>query len=266
MRPADETCRVALVTGACSGIGNAIATELAGLGYTLVLVSHRAPELQAVAADLAARGVATHAVPMDLARPEAASALYEAVRGLGLEVDVLVNNAGTFFFGEVSDADPARIEAMLQLHVVTPSLLARRFGRDMRDRRRGHVLFVASMSAWMPYPSIATYAASKRYLLDFARALRSELSPWGVNVTVLAPGATATGFYAPDLAARGRRWGVRMDPADVARAGLRGMFRRRRVVVPGWMSKLATLVALVVPGWVVHRIRVWGPWMPVPRR
>lgn len=248
---------VALVTGACSGIGKAIAAELAGRGYTVVLVSHRAEALSTVAADLAAaHGVATHAVPMDLARPQAAAELYEAVRARDLHVDVLVNNAGMFFFGEVAETDPDRIDALLQLHVVTPTLLARRFARDMRDRGRGHVLFVSSMSAWMPYPGIATYAASKRYLLDLARALRSELSPWGVGVTVLAPGATATGFYSEDLIVRARRYGVMMDAEDVARAGLHAMFRGRFVVVPGLLAKLSTLAAWLAPAWLIHQLRL----------
>ena len=89
---------------------------------------------------------------------------------------------------------------MLQLHVVTPSLLCSRFARDMRARRSGHILVVSSISAWRDFPGISYYGSSKKYLRGFARALRSELSVYGVNVTCLAPGATATG------ALRSRTW------------------------------------------------------------
>lgn len=92
---------------------------------------------------------------MDLARPEAAAALYEELQRRDLEIDILVSNAGMLMFGEVADASPERTNALLQLHVVTPSLLARYLGHDMRARRRGHILFVSSISAVRDFPGIA---------------------------------------------------------------------------------------------------------------
>src|SRR5690606_9942324 len=121
---------------------------LASLGYTLVLVSHRAGPLAEATDGIRGRhGVPAHPVVLDLARPEAAAELFEATRGLGLDVDILVNNAGMFFFGEAADADPAAANRLLQLHVVTPSLLCTLFARGMRERGRGHVLLVSSISA-----------------------------------------------------------------------------------------------------------------------
>ncbi len=267
MRRADATLQTALVTGACSGIGLAFARELAALGYRLVLVSNREPELRRVAGELAeAHGVAVHPVPLDLARAEAAGELSGEVERLGLEVDILINNAGFFFFGEVADADPARAAAMLQLHVVTPSLLAHHFGRKMRERRRGHLLFVSSISAWQDFPGIALYGSSKRYLKSFAAALRSELKVWGVNVTCLAPGATATGLYDPKVVdvARARRFGVMTGPEPVARAGLEAMFKRRALVVPGLVSKVFAVLAALTPRWVIDLIRRRAPWLAHP--
>jgi hypothetical protein len=264
LRRADADLRVALVTGACSGIGLAIARILGALGYTLVLVSHRPGPLAAVAAELrAAHGIPVHALVIDLARPEAAGELFDAVTALALEVDVLVNNAGMFFFGEVADADPARAGAMLQLHVVTPSLLCTRFTRGMRARGRGHVLIVSSISAWRDFPGIAYYGSSKKYLRGFACALRSELGAHGVNVTCLAPGATATGLYDPEVVpvALAKRLGVMMDADAVARAGLEAMFRGEAEHTPGALSRAMAAAAGVTPQPVIDWIRRRGPWL-----
>ncbi len=256
--------RVALVTGGCSGIGLAIARRLGSLGYELLLVSERPERLAAAAAEIRARGGRAEPICLDLARPEAAAELHQAVRRRGLELDVLVSNAGVFFFGEVADAAPERAGALLQLHVVTPSLLCTLFGRDMRARGRGHILLVSSISAWRDFPGIGYYGASKRYLRGFARALRSELAIYGVGVTCLAPGATATGLY--DLGGLpvglGRRLGILMDPEAVAEAGLRAMFAGKAECVPGLVNRALAVLASLTPQIVVDLLRRRAPWLP----
>jgi len=257
--------RLALVTGACSGIGRALAEGLAARGHPLVLVSERPAALaEAAAAIREAHGVPVQVVALDLARPEAAAELHAAVRELGLEVDILVNNAGFFFFGETVDADPARAAAMLQLHVVTPSLLCTHFGRDMRARGRGHILLVASISAWRDFPGINYYGSSKKYLRGFARALRCELGVHGVNVTCLAPGATATALYSGTSVPveRARRLGVMMDAEVVAEAGLTAMFAGKAEHIPGRLTRAMTLAAVLTPQWVIDLLRRHGPWLP----
>lgn len=262
---ATDRPETALVTGACSGIGLAMARRLAALGHGLVVVSQRPAELASAAADLRDRcGVAVREIVLDLARPEAAGELYAATRDLGIEPDILVNNAGFFFFGEVADADPARANAMLQLHVVTPSLLSTLVGRDMRRRGRGHILFVSSISAWRDFTGIAYYGSSKKYLRGFARCLRSELGVHGVNVTCLAPGATATPLYDPSVVPveRAKRLGVMMDPEEVAEAGLRAMFARRAEVVPGRLTHAMAALSALTPQWTIDLIRRRAPWLP----
>lgn len=264
---AGDGLRAALVTGACSGIGLEMARILGSLGYTLVLVSHREGPLGEVTRSIReGSGVAAHAIVLDLARPEAAGELFEAVGALGVEVDILVANAGVFFFGEAADADPAAANRLLQLHVVTPSLLCTLFTRGMRARGRGHVLVVSSLSAVRDFPGISYYGSSKKYLRGFARALRSELGAHGVNVTCLLPGATATGLYDPavvpiDLA---RRLGVMMDAAAVARAGLSAMFAGEAESMPGLLTRVMAAAAVATPQAVVDLIRRHGPWLRRP--
>lgn len=259
--------RTALVTGACSGIGLAMARLLAARGYTLVLVSNRAPELERVAAELhAAHAVEVQAIAQDLATADAADRLVAALDARDLEVDILVNNAGFFFFGQAADADPERARAMLQLHVTTPSLLCTLLGARMRARRRGHVLIVSSISAWRAFPGISYYGSSKAYLRSFARALRSELSVYGVNVTCLAPGATATALYDPSVVPveKARRFGVMMDADAVAAAGLRAMFQRRAECMPGVVTRLMTTAAVLVPQPLIDWLRRRAPWLRDP--
>lgn len=261
---ADDSSRVALVTGGCSGIGRALAERLAARGHPLVLVSERPDALDVAAAEIHARHhVAVHAIAMDLARPEAAAELHAAVTARGLAVDILVNNAGFFLFGETVDADPGRAAAMLQLHVVTPSLLCTRFGRDMRARGRGHILIVASISAWRDFPGINYYGSSKKYLRGFARALRCELAVHGVNVTCLAPGATATALYSATAVPveRARRLGVMMDADTVAEAGLAAMFAGEAEHIPGLLTRAMTLGAVLMPQWAIDALRRRGPWL-----
>jgi short-subunit dehydrogenase len=255
---------LALVTGACSGIGKALAAQLAQQGHGLVVVSNRAQPLAEAAAEIRATShVPVHEVVIDLARPEAADELYQAVCAAGHQIEVLVNNAGIFFFGEVADADPAKARALLQLHVLTPSLLCTYFGREMRARGRGHILIVSSLSAWRDFPGIAYYGSSKKYLRGFARALRSELAVYGVNVTCLAPGATFTGLYSQSSAtvARGRRLRIIMEADVVARSGLRAMFARRAESMPGLLNRVLALLAALTPQWIVDIIRRHSPWL-----
>lgn len=254
----------ALVTGACSGIGLAIARRLAARGCSLVLVSNREEPLLRAAAELAGEhGVPVHTIVQDLAAADAAEALVAAVDARGLSVDILVNNAGVFFFGEAVDADPGRARAMLQLHVTTPSLLCTLFGARMRANRRGRILIVSSISAWRAFPGISYYASSKVYLRNFALSLRCELAPYGIGVTCLAPGATATGLYDSTAVPvqKARRFGVMVDPEVVAEAGVRALLRGDAVCVPGLVTRAMTTAAVLTPQPVIDWLRRRAPWL-----
>jgi short-subunit dehydrogenase len=265
LRRADERLATALVTGACSGIGRAFAERLGSLGYALVLVSDRPAELLATAQGIgAAHGVTVHTIVSDLARPEAAQELYREVSNRGLSVDILISNAGVFFFGEAVDANTEQANAMLQLHVVTSSLLCTYFGRAMRERGRGHILVVSSISAWRDFPGMSYYGASKKYLRGFARALRSELGVYGVGVTCLAPGPTLTGLWdtSSPKVQRARRFGLLMEASAVAESGLRAMFAGRGERIPGLLSPFLAWVSALLPQWVIDLVRRRAPWLP----
>lgn len=259
-------CNVALITGGCSGIGKELATLLGAEGYTLILVSNRTAELQAVATELiSAYGVTVHAVPLDLAATGAAQFLHTTVcETLKLEVHILCINAGFFFFGEVADTAPGRAEAMLNVHVVSASLIALHFARDMRARRSGYILFTSSISAWGSFPGIAFYGATKHFLNSFALSLASELSVHGVGVTCLAPGATATALYdATGVPARAAEaLGVMMQPKSVARTGLLAMFRHKHISIPGCLPKLFAFFMAILPMWLINCARRNVPWLP----
>lgn len=257
----------ALVTGACSGIGRSITRVLASKGHPVVMVSHREGPLFAEADALSAQGARVTPIVIDLARPEAANELFEATQARAIEVDLLVNNAGMFFFGEAADASVARANQLLQLHVVTPSLLTTLVTRGMKARRRGRVMMVSSLSAWRDFPGIAYYGSSKKYLWGFSRSIRSELSPYGVTVTCLMPGAAATGLYDPnvvpvDLA---KRLGIMADPDDIAREGVAAMLRGDAECMPGAFNKVAARVAAALPQATIDWIRRRAPWLEMPR-
>ncbi len=255
----------ALVTGACSGIGRSLATGLAARGYNLVLCSNREGPLAAVCTELAERfSVVTQAIPIDLSSPDAAERLYREVSQRGICIDVLVNNAGIFFFGEVADADPVVANRLLQLHVVTPSLLCTYFGKDLRYRRKGHILMVSSISAFRDFPGIAYYGSSKKYLRGFAAALRSEMSVYGVSVTCLLPGATATSLYDPSVVPveLAKRLGVMADTDSVAEAGLSALFSGQAECIPSAVNRFLSRVAQATPQPMIDLLRRHAPWLP----
>lgn len=231
---------LAVVTGASSGIGEAIARKLAARRIPLLLVARSADLLRALAAELsAAHGVAADALPLDLSRTGAADALHQATEGAGRPVDLLVNAAGFGWNGRAVEQPEAQLEEMLRLNVVGTALLSRRFLAAMAARRRGRILNVASTAAFLPAPYFAAYSASKAFVLSFTEALHHEAKRDGVTVTCLCPGYTRTRFH---LAA-GMREGKtgpfpEMRADDVAEAGLHALERGRAVWITHPLDRL----------------------------
>jgi short-subunit dehydrogenase len=239
----------ALVTGASRGIGLELARRFAERGLPVALAARSEEELRSLADRLARdHAVKTLVVPVDLAAAPGPSRLVDAIRATDLPVDVLVNNAGFATYGEFGRLGPDRERAMLQLNVTTPTELAARLLPAMRERRRGLIVNVASTAAWAPVPWLASYSASKAYLVSWTRALDLELRGTGVRACALCPGTTATSFQEVSGASATQRHRLPdQTAAAVADECLRGIDRGRRVIVTGALNRAHTAAASVLP-------------------
>lgn len=262
---------LSLVTGASSGIGLQYATQLARDYHTdLLLVSNQEDELRKVAEDLEAQ-YKVRAIPhyADLSKQDAAEDLYDYCHANNLVVDILINDAGVFFFNPYCETSMKRISLMLNLHMVTVSKLCRLFGEDMiarqltdeeqaqticgKPRRKGYILNMSSMSAWMAMPGIQTYNATKAFIYNFSKSLWYELKPKGVNITVMTPGAVDTALFglAPNLRRLAVNLRVSIPPEKLVKRALRSMFRGKKADMPGIVNHLFTPILKHTPDWLV---------------
>lgn len=249
----------ALVTGGTSGIGWECARILAGGKRNILLVSNQEEELIKCKAILEQEyTVQVITRFQDLSLPTSAEELYRFCLDNKLEIEVLVNNAGFFFFSEVVQLPVERASRMINLHVHTTALLCMLIGRHMKERGRGYIMNVASIASYKDFPGIAFYAATKKFIRGFSRAMHAEMKYYGVHVTALCPGATATNLYDPNVidVKKGMRWGIMMTGNDVAKAGLRGMFKNKPVVIPGFLTKIMLIFAILTPHWLIYMVRV----------
>lgn len=229
-----------MVTGASSGIGLEIARQLAARGYGLVLVARRLERLEELKAEIVAQhGVDVRLIPLDLTVEFAALQVMRAVEEAGITVEILVNNAGYGMQGRFLDMKMHDIEQMFRLNMTVLTHLTQLFARVMVARKQGYILNVASAASFLPSPYVSAYAGSKAYVMSFSEALRYELKDTGVSVTTLYPGITTTEFNAvADAKTPGVMDMSILSSEQVARIGLRAMFRRRRAIVPGIINKL----------------------------
>ncbi|MFC8538346.1 SDR family NAD(P)-dependent oxidoreductase [Streptomyces sp. NPDC057249] len=238
----------AVVTGASSGIGEHLARGLAARGHGLWLVARSTEALEKLAAELRGRhGVPVHVRTCDLADPAARQVLAEE---LATEpVSVLCANAGFPTCGPFSENDPAEERAEIQLNVVALHALTQALLPGMLARRRGSVLITGSTAGCQPVPTAATYSATKAFANSFAEALHVELRGTGVSCTLLAPGPVRTNFYAVAgmSGLQDQAFLAWLTPQRVAEAGLRGMARGRRLVVPGPAAKAQYLAGRHTP-------------------
>ena len=236
-------------------MGLEFARQLAARGYDLLLVSNQEQALADAARELSGP-VSVRTRFQDLARPEAADELFAWCQAEDIIPDVLVNNAGMFFFKELQAEDLDRVQAMINLHVTTVTRICLLFGQAMKSRGSGYILIMSSMAARIPAPGITVYSATKAYLRSFGRSLSFELRPYGVGVTTVCPAAVATPLYRLDE--KKMRFGVRLGvirtPKWLVRRALRALFHRRRVISPAFMNIYLPALVALLPGPVEARL------------
>jgi short-subunit dehydrogenase len=261
--PAPSQEATALVTGASSGIGEAIARELASRGYALTLVARREDRLKALADELSEQhSITAETARADLGEADERDRLAKALEKSGRRVDILVNNAGFGAHGDFARVKRERLTEMVRVNVEAVVDLTGRFLPGMAERGDGAIINIASTAAFQPLPGSATYAATKSFVLSFSEAIRTELRGKGVTVTAVCPGPVRTefgeaaGMGAVEDRTPGLIW---MSAEDVARDAVDGAGKGRRVVVPGALNRAGALVGQHSPRSVALPLvsRIW---------
>ena len=258
----NELKKFAIVTGASSGIGYAFALALAQRGYNLLIVSN-VPEIHEAAENIKHNTSDIEVLPlvMDLGRQDSARELYEYTHAQDLEIEVLVNNAGVYHDRDILDDSEAFTGLIMNLHMYTPAMLCYLFGQDMRERRKGYILNVCSVTSKMAAQRLGTYGGTKAFLSHFTRALHIELRRYGVSVTNVSPGAVDTGLYSisPAMTKLGKCLGIIVSPETLARRGLRALFHgRAKTTIPTVFWRVLCFFILLAPTCLLRLIRRLG--------
>lgn len=250
--------RLAVVTGASSGIGLCFCRQLACMGCNLLMISNQREELEICADEIAsASGVHTYPLYADLTDPASVNTILGYLDSRNLQADYLVNNAGIFSFLPVTDTSDRKIQCFIDLHVSAVTNLSRAFALRFKERGRGRILNMSSMSCWMPMPGIAMYSATKAYIRVFSRALHYEMRDYGVSVTVACPGGIATDLFG--LPAPLKRLAVRIGALDTperfARKAIRKMLKGKKQYINGLLNRIAIVAVALLPTCVRMQIK-----------
>lgn len=256
------TGKTALVTGGSSGIGLEFARELAGRGGDLILVARSEARLREAADGLESRyGVRVETLALDLSESGAVEGTSNAVAELGIQVDVLVNNAGSGYYGRFLEGPgPEEVWKGVTLNVASAVALTRAFLPGMISRGDGAVINLSSTAAFQPVPYMATYGAGKAFMLSFSEALWAECQGTGVRVLAVCPGAVETEFWADWGNRDPRRYtyltGI-STPRQVAEAGISALEAGKGLVVPELRDRILARSIAFAPRSVVARLSEW---------
>lgn len=251
--PKDFRGKWALITGASAGIGVAIARELASHGVKLILTARRRERLDTLAAELAAKyETETRIVTADLNDPDTPQQIYDATEGVGVVVDILINNAGLGHYGEFYRLEPEQEYSMVRVNCEAVVRVSRLFIPRMIERRRGWMLVVASTASFQPIPYNAVYAATKVFDRFFALGLAAEVERFGVKITALCPSTTETEFF--DISGGGgvfRRLAGMQSAQDVAHRAVAALARGKRTIVPNFKGAFGAFMTRFIPtNWI----------------
>ncbi len=239
-----------LITGASSGFGKSLALECASRKMNLILVSLPSERLKELASIIREKyGVNVTAIEKDLSTEDGCYSLYTEVTQQNLHVSTLINNAGvgsTFYFYE---GDTGFFEKQVKLNVLATTLLTRLFLPLLQQHRHAYILNVSSLSCFFYLPRKSVYGSTKAYIYYLSRTLRKELKPFGISVSVICPGGMNTNAVVTQVNQSGT-WFARnsaMEPDTVAAVAIKGMLRKKEVIIPGRLNKLFKLLDYVVP-------------------
>src|SRR5262245_48852034 len=236
-----------LITGASSGIGEAFARKLATRGHNLLLVARSEDKLIGLCNELGrSQNIRAQYVALDLSQPDSSARLFEETQKRDLQIDFLINNAGFGSMNDFAKLDLARELNMIDLNIRALVELTYRFLQPMRERKGGAIINVASTAGFQPVPFMATYAATKAFVLSFTEALWEENRPYGIKVMALCPGVTDTNFFAAAHIQKppGR---VSQTPEAVVDTALRGLKRGKSHIVSGWTNYFMVESERLVP-------------------
>lgn len=239
-----------LITGATSGIGYELAKLFARDKYNLVNVARSAEELKTRESEFINYGVDVISIAKDLSDREQVFKLCEEVRGKGINIDILVNDAGQGLYGEFKDTDLERELAIIDLNISATVILTKHFLQGMVERNTGKILNLASIASKLPGPRQSVYHATKSFILSFSEAIRSELSETDITVTALLPGVTNTDFFnkAEMLSSKAVQDKDAMaDPADVAKDGYDALMAGADKIISGFKNKVQIAVSNMLP-------------------
>lgn len=233
--------KTVLITGGTSGIGFALAKKFAADSDVLVLVSSNEQRLKEtkILLEKMRTDISVETLCLDLSTEKAAEQVYRKVREKGISVDILVNNAGFGMVGEAVLADREKEEAMLRINMQTVTQLCTFFLKDMYRNKRGKILNVASVGAWVPGPYTAAYYASKAYVASYSRAIRYEAAKYGVQVCTLYPGTTRTEFF-EKAGTKTPMWA--MSPEKVADVAYHGLMKNKEMIIPGFLNRCLYII------------------------
>jgi len=242
------TERVTLITGASAGIGMELARIFAAKGHRVALTARRVDRLNQLAGEIiAAGGAQPIIISCDLEQADACDTIEGALAAAGVEVEYLINNAGFGVFGRATKRDRNDQLGMIVVNIRALTDLTLRFA-DQLIRNRGGILNLGSIAGFLPGPGMAVYYASKAYVLSFSEAMRRELAPQGVRVTVVCPGPVLTEFQTRAGFSPGVDSAILNVPAaEVARQGYEGLMANKRAVLPGLGIKMVPFLLRLFP-------------------
>lgn len=247
--------KTALITGASGGIGEAFALRLAEEGMDVVLVARSEEKLKKLCDDIRAEfGVTAHYIAIDLIDFEADRRLFEETERHGLQIDLLINNAGFGSMGDFAELDLERELEMISLNVLSLVALTHRYLKGMRERRSGTIINVSSAAGFQPIPFMATYAATKTFVTSFTEAIAEENRAYGIQVLALCPGSTKTNFFEAAKIERTMQVKGQQTADEVVETALSALDGKRAKIVSGWTNYLVASASNFVPNSLITKV------------